>query len=935
MKGSHFKKWAELSHQSYGRDTWFFLRELAQNSRDAGASLIHVEAYWNENQQEVFTFTDNGCGMDFNHARHYLFRLYASSKTNEKFSAGMYGAGFWTILRYRPVQIIIESWAGKDQWAISMDQELKIADVPCTLDNRGTRIQLIRDPHFQTHKDFQSRVKKALIKYCQYLRKSDLSGNRLPVIYQGQDISQPMRLAGPFTHHFRKGPIEGAIGLANEPKVELYAKGLPVWRGTTIDELSHSYTPTINHYEVGSGLAPVFLLNGNNLDVNISRKSVIDNQALKKLRDTARKQLSKLIVHHAEEAFPRSVAARIFDFFSQVRQKVHLTRWKFLILVLLIIIPIEYMVLKNFFPGGINAPPPASILSVSDSKYSGATVTMGQPRNNNQIRYHPPDPLWLRLFTADEYDIQFGFKSSKTESVNPVSAARIDKSKSSIDLELTIEQGGKIYLPQPVGHLVAGDSLMMDNQSVPGMTYTTSSDAMISLPAKKGVLTYRCWPIRSRPLLPDNQKNRWSRLPPQFRMPDDLKILLKGKETLHIADRVAFIIKLTTSSLLYDNSPSTAAEYRSRKHRETNWFSMVRQIGKGDCDILNGMAVVYLRYLKIPSRLVIGFIGRDGGATAGLHAWAEYYDGGWKVLDISSYAGATIRTTEQVASRDISSPDRSATSSQLSGSRGTSNRSAIYVALTLSIFGLMAWATVILLRRRKKEKDPLAIQEIRRTLVQMAVRAILQPEVWGYDSQIWKYRLIPAFNKKNISLRTAFILAGKQKLFTAAPGNPWAETLIKRGFTVLNHLSPEYHSLIQLIPGKIDIDLILSLHPVPPQKQYSSIVAPLLAEVNKRLKSITGIDTFCYLPEALTNQQMMEIKLPLSIRCNGRSIPRHFLIINPQWDQLVQWGQIYEVNPPLAVFKAVEGLTQQTKSLRLKHTDILHQLARELVKEMS
>ena len=107
MKGSDFKKWAEISHQSYGRDTWFFIRELAQNSRDAGATAIEVDAYLNNNHQEVLTFTDNGCGMDFSHARQYLFRLYASSKTKEKFSAGMYGAGFWTILRYNPEIVAI------------------------------------------------------------------------------------------------------------------------------------------------------------------------------------------------------------------------------------------------------------------------------------------------------------------------------------------------------------------------------------------------------------------------------------------------------------------------------------------------------------------------------------------------------------------------------------------------------------------------------------------------------------------------------------------------------------------------------------------------------------------------------------------------------------------------------------------------------------
>jgi hypothetical protein len=242
---------------------------------------------------------------------------------------------------------------------------------------------------------------------------------------------------------------------------------------------------------------------------------------------------------------------------------------------------------------------------------------------------------------------------------------------------------------------------------------------------------------------------------------------------------------------------------------------------------------------------------------------------------------------------------------------------------------------VVVKQRQIRDRSPLAIQEIRTTLVQMAVRAVLQPEVWGYDSQIWKYRLIPTLNKKNISLRSAFILAGKQRLFTAAPGNPWAKKLIKGRFTVLNNLSTDYQSLIQLIPGKIDIDLIHSLNPQPPQEWSATAVTSLLIEVNKRLKSITGIDTFCYLSDALYNQPLMEIKLPIPIRSNGRSIPRHFLVINPQWERLVQWGRLNEQNPHLALFKTVAGVADQTKSLRIRHTTLLNRLALELVREMT
>ena len=44
MLGKEFRSLAEAVTRTYGGDPWFFLRELAQNSRDAGAASIRVTA---------------------------------------------------------------------------------------------------------------------------------------------------------------------------------------------------------------------------------------------------------------------------------------------------------------------------------------------------------------------------------------------------------------------------------------------------------------------------------------------------------------------------------------------------------------------------------------------------------------------------------------------------------------------------------------------------------------------------------------------------------------------------------------------------------------------------------------------------------------------------------------------------------------------------
>ena len=106
MLGSEFRGLAEAVTRTYGDDPWFFLRELAQNSRDAGARSIRVSAETTAPGTETLTFADDGRGMTLAHARRFLFRLYRLGQGREtRRRPARYGIGFWTILRFQPAAI--------------------------------------------------------------------------------------------------------------------------------------------------------------------------------------------------------------------------------------------------------------------------------------------------------------------------------------------------------------------------------------------------------------------------------------------------------------------------------------------------------------------------------------------------------------------------------------------------------------------------------------------------------------------------------------------------------------------------------------------------------------------------------------------------------------------------------------------------------------
>jgi HSP90 family molecular chaperone len=76
---AEFRSRALTEGLRYGEDRMVFLRELAQNARDASATRIGVSAFV-EGSDVVVGFGDDGEGMEFEHARRFLFTLYASSK---------------------------------------------------------------------------------------------------------------------------------------------------------------------------------------------------------------------------------------------------------------------------------------------------------------------------------------------------------------------------------------------------------------------------------------------------------------------------------------------------------------------------------------------------------------------------------------------------------------------------------------------------------------------------------------------------------------------------------------------------------------------------------------------------------------------------------------------------------------------------------------
>ncbi|MCP4217678.1 MAG: hypothetical protein GY765_23750, partial [bacterium] len=848
---NQFRKWMEAGFKNYGEDPWFFLRELAQNSRDASATEIRVTAGYSQNIYETIIFHDNGTGMTYQHALQYLFRLYSSSKTGDKNSAGMFGIGFWSILKYQPEKIFIESRRRGEKWGVCLDAQLETSSTACTLKEDGTRITLIR-PRQNQKEDFSARVEKALKRYCSYLRMN--TGNLLPVLFQGNNISRPMHLPG-LSMHFKNGPVEGVVGLGSKPHVKLYARGLPLWEGTTLEELAHTPPPQTKNREIAQGLAPVFLVNGNNLKVDISRKHAIDNRALDRVRDTAEKALYSLVEMVADSVSPRGILRRIIDKSKQTFHAVITSSWKTLLVCLLLLLPLEYFLLTTFYTPARK--PSASLsIQVENHRYFGATVGGTPGKSSLNLRYRPPTDTWFKLYHVESYEKKSGFvRKSPLGDNGSYNFPPVDCSVDTITVQLEPGETGTLFLPRPITHFIRSAGIRLDDTPVYSARYHGTGETSLTID-RKGVISYTCCPLVGAETLTPEGFKRLVQLPTDISFPPTMAGILERARDLDIVRKIEVARGITTHVLMYDKSPKAAARFNSMP--DADWLRKVLSAGAGDCDIINGLTAVFLRKMGVPARLVVGLVGQDGEILSGLHAWVEYYSNK-RFYTLDATLGTANSPGEAVVLPDIYRAQPPAVASvsdpmppidrnslnlkeelptlRTSASSGKVSLLLLVILATGFVAGIVFFiVSLFSYKFGSRQANPFLEHDasaIREDLARMALHALVHPGVWGAGGSIRNFKILPAISGDSISLNRALKLAARGKLFYISPGSPLQEYLWKTKLPVLEGGNKVFDSLIKLLPGAVSLDFIADLHVRVSGKTADPLLVEFLEVVGK------------------------------------------------------------------------------------------------------
>lgn len=957
-----FRERARLEADRYGPDPWIFVRELLQNSRDAGANMVAFtvgESERPEGTVEWVACYDDGEGMTFEHARRYLFALYASSKEDRKNQAGKFGVGFWSILRFDPKTIIIRSYPRNGEpWTVRLDGSLERAEHLEPPTRPGTEI-ILEKPKGDGR--LEHRIYDAVWQSARYLHRRDAVDQPLPVTINGRSANAEFGLEAP-SASFRRRSVRGVVGLGRAPRVELFCRGLRVRSAACLEDLvapagRHTARIRVQFPELPAGLAPVALLESNALEVMLSRSDARDGRALARLVKLAQRELERLVERQLSFARPVAWYRRPIERLrTRLRDSL---AWRTVagsavgaVAAVLLSLwlwgssgaddsdttsPSSSVTVAGTSPG----PPVDQTYEDLGRRYRGPRVDVLAPgaAESVRLRYSPGrDRLHFAALTFPELlDDGAPNHSARVRVAGMYAGATCERE--CFDVSLPIRGQGTVRLPVPTGHRIVRGSVFLDEDTV-ALHVTDAGHPAVDLgQGAEGLLRYQTTPSIDPTAAPLVQV-----VPGLSR---ELRALTRDLSALSVNDKVGDLLAFVKDRVAYDRSETMARRHAEEQARGTGFIQRTLVLGKGDCDVQNGLLVALLQASGVPARLAVGYLGVEGEALPWLHAWVEYRDerGQWHIADASERVRSTATPpsspaspSETVAaapsrpapgptapgSTDVPAiepmagpptPAESASASASPASRSEEPASSaddatvpaatmapaaappedrwpawLWPLLSLSLL-LAAIASLVggRTRRHFKLDDSADLSRLLQGVLQ-------QPGAFGAMSALLYRPLVPLVEDRAISLHRARELAAKGRLYRTHEGSGLARRAARAGAAVLDTQSPEGKTVADAL-GAIDLDTWDG-------RLRGSWTTPLVDELNHMLRKRREHWSLRLVPRVSGRIAALDLD-GLRARIPGLRGSR-VVVVDASCAWLVEAEANYEQTPRAAVFTVLD-----------------------------
>jgi molecular chaperone HtpG len=152
-------------------DSYAFLRELCQNSIDAGTPQVEVSITRGSASEVTTSVSDTGSGMTLEILENSLLTLFSSSKEGDDSKIGKYGVGFVSVLAIEPLYVVVETWRdGRTlRVRIARDHRYVIEELEAK-EGHGTRVTLEHELSSEAFREHAARAETALVRWCRHAR---------------------------------------------------------------------------------------------------------------------------------------------------------------------------------------------------------------------------------------------------------------------------------------------------------------------------------------------------------------------------------------------------------------------------------------------------------------------------------------------------------------------------------------------------------------------------------------------------------------------------------------------------------------------------------------------------------------------------------------------------------------------------------------------
>ncbi|MEL6341611.1 MAG: ATP-binding protein [Myxococcota bacterium] len=146
-----------------------FVRELIQNSLDAGAGRVEVRAIEEDDRLRI-DVEDDGEGMDRATIEGYLLTLFRSSKERDQTKIGKFGVGFVSLFALKPELVVVDTGRDGLHHRVIFDEHqeytLALVDEPF----EGTTVTLYVAGKKREREPLAQAIREAVHYWCRYAR---------------------------------------------------------------------------------------------------------------------------------------------------------------------------------------------------------------------------------------------------------------------------------------------------------------------------------------------------------------------------------------------------------------------------------------------------------------------------------------------------------------------------------------------------------------------------------------------------------------------------------------------------------------------------------------------------------------------------------------------------------------------------------------------